>query len=647
MKKNIIYIGTLAMALSLSACSDFFLDLEPTDQQTEANYYKSASEFEAAANSTYSFYGFHDLTEKVNGTNYTHTVYNIWDNNSDVIAGVHDAAAGTLGAQTTDAYWSICYAKIRKCNTVILKASEYTGSENISASVGTAKFFRAYQYFWLLRRFGGVPIVLTQLSSDSEELYAARNSRYEVVAQIISDLDDAISSLPDESAYDGHVTKQGAQAFKARVMLFEGTWEKYVGNTTDGDGSSSGAGSTKPSGYPSADNMISEAASLAQSVMNSGKYQLWNAAGTVYEKIAYNYLFNLEDENTNPMGFKKDKNKEYILQIPHDHTSYRGGKNITHSYGGDNNTLGAVTLKWMNMVPCESDGLPYLYSKDYKGYNLMTDIYDNRDSRLTSCIKRPGTYYYMMGSLGADATRYKSADYVTCFDFPTGEPIYYPTLTSSGQTGFQNRKMVSERYNYGDTEESYNYPVLRYAEVLLIYAEAKCEMGNGTISDEDLDKSINLLHDRAGSARISNASVAQANANYQANTGKAGNMTMLQLIRNERAVELRCENERPFDLLRWAVAEEELNSSRLGIVVKNADGTDTQIVNFTYQNGDVTTATFDNSAAPYGFETTEDGSQALIVNDKSQFNMQRKNYLNPIPLNQIQLNGALLQNPGY
>lgn len=647
MKKNIIYIGTLAMALSLSACSDFFLDLEPTDQQTEANYYNSASEFVAAANSTYSFYGFHDLTEKVNGTNYTHTVYNIWDNNSDVIAGVNDASAGTLGAAATDVYWSLCYAKIRKCNTVIEKASAYSGSENIAASVGTAKFFRAYQYFWLLRRFGGVPLVLTQLASDSEELYAARNSRYEVVAQIISDLDDAISSLPDESAYDGHVTKQGAQAFKARVMLFEGTWEKYVGNTTDGDGSSSGAGSNKPSGYPSVETMLTEAATQAQNVMNSGKYQLWNAAGTVYEKIAYCYLFNLEDENTNPMGYTKAQNKEYILQIPHDHTSYRGAKNLTHSYGGDNNTLGAVTLKWMNMVPCVSDGLPYLYSSDYKGYNQMTDIYDNRDYRLTSCVKRPGGTYYMMGNLGADATRYKSADYVTCFNFPAAEPVYYPTLTAAGQTGFQNRKMISERYGYADAEESYNYPVLRYAEILLTYAEAKCELGNGTISDEDLNKSVNLLHDRAGSARISNASVAQANANYQANTGKAGSITMLQLIRNERAVELRNENERPFDLLRWAVAEEEINQSRLGVVVKNADGSDTQIVNFTYQNGDVTTATFDNSAAPYGFETIEDGSQALIVNDKSQFNMQRKNYLNPIPLNQIQLNGALVQNPGY
>ena len=76
--------------------------------------------------------------------------------------------------------------------------------------------------------------------------------------------------------------------------------------------------------------------------------------------------------------------------------------------------------------------------------------------------------------------------------------------------------------------------MLRLAEVYLIYAEAKCELGDGRISDSDLDKSINLLHDRGGSARISNASVAQANANYQANTGKSGNLTMLDLIRNER-----------------------------------------------------------------------------------------------------------------
>ena len=646
MKKYIL--GLLTLALMSTSCSDYFLNLEPTDTQTEANYYQTAAQFEAAANGTYSFYGFKKVTEKVNGINYSHDYGSNWDNNSDIIAGIHTAAAGTLAASERDDYWGLCYAKIRKCNVLLEKAASYTGSDNITVSVATAKFFRAYQYFWLLQRFGGVPIITQTLSTGSEELYASRNSRYEVVSQILSDLKDAIEGLPDESAYDAHVSKQGAQAFKSRVLLFESTWEKYVGDTTDGDGQNSGAGSRKPTDYPSINSMLTEAASLAEAVIASNKYSLWNAESTAYEDIAYNYLFNLEDENTNPMGFKKDNNREFILQVCHDHTSNQTGANITHTFGGDNNTLGAVTLKWMNMVPCKNDGLPYLYSSDYAGYNKMIEIYTNRDSRLTSCVKIPGVKYYMMGNYGADKSLYAKADYVTCFDYPDGIVDYYPSVTVAGVTGFQNRKMISERYGYTkDGEESYNYPIMRLAEVYLIYAEAKCELGNGTISDSDLDKSINVLHKRAGSANISNASIAKANANYLANTGTVGSLTILDLIRNERAVELRNENSRPYDLKRWGIAEVELNANRLGVVLKNADGSDTEIVNYRYQSGESTQPTYTASAAVYGFETLPDGSQALIVNSKSQFNMQRKNYLYPLPLNQLQLNPALLQNPGY
>lgn len=646
--KSIYVSGVLALSLALTSCSDYFLDLAPTDQQTEANYYLNAAQFEDAANGTYSFFGFKKVTEKVNGKDYSHDYGANWDNNSDIIAGVHDAAAGTLAAAENDSYWGLCYAKIRKCNVVLEKAEAYNGTDDISKSVATAKFFRAYQYFWLLQRLGGVPVVTRTLSTGSEELYAARNSRYEVASLILSDLTDAITALPDESAYDGHVTKQGAQAFKARVLLYEATWEKYVKETTDGDGTSDGAGTQKPEGYPSVDNMLNEAVLLADAVISSGKYQLWNADNTPYEKIAYNYLFNLEDENTNPMGFTKDKNHEFILQVCHNHDSNQTGANIVHTFGGDNNTLGAVTLQWMNMVPCTSDGLPYLYSADFAGYDKMTDIYTNRDSRLTSCVKIPGTKYYMMGNYGADKGIYAKADYVTCFDYPDGINDYYPSVTVAGVTGFQNRKMISERHGYNkDGEESYNYPIMRLAEVYLIYAEAKCELGGGNISDSDLDKSINILHKRAGSAPISNASVAEANANYMANTGKAGSMTILDLIRNERAVELRCENARPHDLKRWGIAEQVLNTSRLGVVVKNADGTDTEIVNYRYQSGESTQPTFSPAAAAYGYETLADGSQAIIVNAKSQFNMQRKHYLYPIPLSQIQLNPALTQNPGY
>lgn len=643
-------MGGITMMLAATSCSDYFLNLDPTDTQTEANYYKTAEQFEAAANSTYSFYGFKDVKEKVNGTDYTHNVYNIWDNGSDIITGLNDVVKGTLAASQTDTYWSLCYAKIRKCNVVIEKGAEYTGTEDIKASIATAKFFRAYQYFWLLQRFGGVPLILNTLSSDSEELYAKRSSRYEVVAQILSDLQDAITDLPDESDYSGKVTRQGAQAFKARVLLFEGTWEKYVQETTDGDGVSSGAGSAKPADYPSVTDMLTEAASLANQVIISQKYSLWKAEGTPYEGIAYNYLFNLEDENTNPMGFKKDANKEFILQICHDPVSNKIAKNITHSYGPVGATVlgGSIPLKWMLMVPCVTDGLPYFYSKDYKGFNKMTDIYDNRDYRLTSTVMIPGTTYYIMGTSGADKGTYANADYVTKFDFPDGCIPFYPEITSTGPTGFMNRKMASERKDYGDGDEAYNYPVMRMAEVYLIYAEAKCELGNGTISDEDLNMSINELHKRGGSAPISNASIAQANANYAANTGKSGNLTMLELIRNERAVELRNENARPSDLLRWGIAETELKQNTLGIVVKNSDGSDTEVVNYKYQlNGVEKVCWLPVAAAAYGYETIDDGSQAYVVTPASQVNMTRKNYLYPIPLSQIQLNRNLLQNPGY
>lgn len=636
------------LGVIMTSCTDYFLDLKPLDTQTEANYYQTAKQFEAAANGTYSFYGYKKISEKVNGKDCAHDFGWVWDSNTDLLAGVSNTANGTLAASENDGYWGLCYAKIRKCNILLEKAEQYSGSESIEPYVATAKFFRAYQYYWMLMRFGGVPIVTRPLSSTSGELYMARNSRYEVVGQIIADLRDAIAGLPDETAHDGHVTKQGAQGFLARVLLFEATWEKYVGETTDGDGTREGAGTAKPARYPSVNEMLTEAATLSEKVIDSGFYELWDAKGTPYESIAYNFLFNLEDENTNPMGYPKSRNREFILMDCYDRSSNRSGSNITHTFGGDNNGLGAVTLNWINMVPCVSDGLPYFYSEDYRGFDKMTDIYENRDYRFTSTVKKPGCEYFMMGTLGGNKDRYAKADYVTCFDFPDGVVDYYPSVTSAGVTGFQNRKMISEcSLAQKDGDESYDYPILRLAEIYLIFAEAKCELGNGQISDQDLDKSINVLHKRGGSAPISNASVAKANQNYLKNTGKAGNLTILELIRNERAVELRNEYARQTDLLRWAIAEETINANRLGVVIKNPDGTDTEIVNYHYYSGDTPQPTYTSASNIYGEEILPDGSAALIVNAKSQFNMKRHNYLYPLPISQLQLNENLLQNPGY
>ena len=90
-----------------------------------------------------------------------------------------------------------------------------------------------------------------------------------------------------------------------------------------------------------------------------------------------------------------------------------------------------------------------------------------------------------------------------------------------------------------------------------------------------------------------------------------------------------------------------LNAPRSGMVLKNPDGTDTEVVHATYESGGKTINIYNEAAAAYGLETLEDGSQALIINPKSDFNMSRKFYLYPIPQGQIQLNPALVQNPGY
>lgn len=114
MKKILFAASAIAIAMGMASCSDYFLDLNPTDQQTEANFYKTPEEFEAAANSTYSFYGFGDVSETVNGTKYTSSYYDMLDVNSDILAGINPVAQGILAPSTNDTYWSLCYAKIRR-----------------------------------------------------------------------------------------------------------------------------------------------------------------------------------------------------------------------------------------------------------------------------------------------------------------------------------------------------------------------------------------------------------------------------------------------------------------------------------------------------------------------------------------------------
>ena len=233
MKKivNKIIIGGLC--LSIVSCQKKFIDLDPPAQFSDAVYFKQPSDFKAY---TASFYG------QLPGWN-----FGSMDNGSDLSANAHgngaDLGRGTIAVPSSGG-WN--YSGIRSCNILLSKAASYEGTGDINQYVGEAHFFRAFAYFGLLKEFGGVPIITTALELTSPELQAPRNSRYEVVAQILADLDEAIAKLPTEqlipNTAKGRISNWAAKALKAQVELYEAPWEKYVGQEPDGDGTSVGAG---------------------------------------------------------------------------------------------------------------------------------------------------------------------------------------------------------------------------------------------------------------------------------------------------------------------------------------------------------------------------------------------------------------------
>lgn len=594
--KKIIYIILPCVIAFFTSCEDDFIDLTPLSDITDEVYYTEAEHFLTGSNRFYT---------NLMGWRDDQGIFS--DHGSDLVGFFEDGGMQSYGrgetiAPVDDDYYTDTYEVIRDINLLIERAADYSGEESIVEYVAAAKFHRAWQYFFLVQRFGGVTLVTKSLGVDSEELYAPRNSRYEVVAQIIADLDEAIAGLPNEanigSEDKGKFSKEAAMAFKADVLLHEATWMKYVGTTTDGDGTSTGAGSagfddSKITPY------LQEVVTLTQSVMNSGVFELWDY-NDVLDDLSSNFLFNLEDSGSNPAGLDKSSNKEFILYGKYDFTLRQAGVLVSHVYEGRLKP----SRKMMDLFLC-TDGLPISDSPLFQGYNQTQDEYQNRDKRMRAYF----TYHRNLG------------------DIPqTGDIV----LNGTGNFGYFNSKFMS--WNWGTIDayritktESYDLPLLRLAEVYLMYAEALYEL-NGELTDAEMNESINLIKARAGLPSISNAFLT------------ANNMDIETEIKRERAIELYAESaSRYTDLRRWGIAEDVLGETIYGAVI---EGT-------VYEGNDTLYTPGGYSYAPESTTTGVGERECLVVQPASTRNFSRDNYLFPLPTSQTNLNDALLQNPGY
>lgn len=662
---NRIFIAS-ALTFSLSACSDF-LNKEPLSQGTEAIVFKTPEHFEQAAYYLYDLYGWD---------------YNAMDRNLD-ISGLGSNGGGT--APESSGSWGGPYGQIRDCNILLEKAEEYAGDKNaISHAVGTAHFFRAWQYFKLLKTYGGVPIADHSLDLTDPTLQAPRNSRYEVANFIINDLKEAVKLLTKEKdipdADKGKISKEAAQSFLARVALYEGTWEKYVpsiGYDLDGDGTNSGAGTAKPEGYPSVTELLTLAKTMSKDVITeaeTGTFKLWNEC----DSLSYYYLFNIDDAEGNIPNFKgkgKATNKEFIIYRKYDFNIAKPNKNISHTVIVGLAT--SISQQFGESFLCRN-GLPIRIcytgnmanaqnNPQFEGYKTFVGEYRNRDYRFISCTYIPDRTFWSSRvedgrQLTATGKPYPDPVFPQNDEvYNPGDPAYSnscgvfkPTLrNNSTASGYSSRKYLIEGANRPSNTESADYPNLRLAEVHCIYAEATCELNGGNISDEDLDFSINKNRARARVAPLTNALIANVwdagYWDYEQNKTVCKKMNMLDEIRRERACELFGEGHRMDDLKRWGIAHINLVGQKLGHYVLGT----------AYETEKANSAQYFGEPCYYpekyplrygiyeGTGKNDPDYGRSIANDPTTLNFIQRDYLTPLPLDQMRLNTNLKQNPGW
>lgn len=620
--KRLIYIFSLLISIALFSGCDDFLTKEPLDKITDVNLTYTAEECKLYVNQFYtSFWG--------SPSSYIYHIdrgsdnllsYNYSDNN-DLIENLHVVPATNEGWGTTE------WGKIRSVNFLLNNYQKSEEQGKAEKYIGEARFFRAMLYYeQFLRKFGGAPWIEKELTLESEELYQPRLKRNELADKILADLDWAIEKLPSKNEQEtGRISKEVAMLYKARIALFEGTWEKYHANTVF-------------AGEGNARKYIEEAAKMSLAVINSGLFDLDN----VNKTDGYHILFNRKDYSDS---------KEIMLWKKFDRS--QGLWHNDNRNPGRNGSGVGLTRSLVESYLCiDTDGKakPIRLASAYKGDDNILTVVANRDPRLSQTMFIPGRARTIDGN-----------DTIVIFTKPN---INYSD-TEKCSTGYELAKGADS-----DADEQVTVTgsikgsiIFRYAEALLIYAEAKAELEQ--ITQADLDMTVNRLRDRVNMPHLTlDVGYVDPNGEFTVARGYDGVpvSNLLQEIRRERRVELACEGYRYDDLKRWR-AHHLWNHDKIQ-GAKTAQFKDLSWLIDYFENYPVPAAIsggkgeFMKNVAKWTPECTEGDNywtddegyfapyQRYIPDGHFQFD-PKKSYLMPIPTEQLVLNPSLEQNPGW
>ena len=313
MKNIILKYFTIILFLTLNACESD-LDLFPLDQISTNDYWNNANDLKLYVNQ------FYPSAFAVQGSDRYEYIFAA-DIESDDMIHVQEIPK-LQGSRVVPATGGWSYSNIRSVNYFLANYQKCQSSfDEYKAYLGEALFFRAFYYFNLVRVYGDVPYINKPLETNSEELYLARTPRNQVIDSIVADLDRAIQYLPSGKQLGGtRLSADVALAFKSRVCLFEGTWEKYHA------GSVFGVANSNPQKY------LQLAVQAAEAVMQTGMYSIYTTG-----KPDWDYFFFAEIDYSNNPEVLFWKKYDVTIGLGHARqfqtaTGKSGGMGLTKSF---------------------------------------------------------------------------------------------------------------------------------------------------------------------------------------------------------------------------------------------------------------------------------------------------------------------------
>lgn len=545
-KLYIIGISLLAILLQ-TGCSDDFLNLKPIAQVTDESFYTTFDNVDMTVTAAYS-------RLKFNGYDYN-SILATQAACDDVEVGGENASDGAdwklidqlihdAGNPQLENLWAINYKGIRLANSALNYLPNFLEEEPESAKerIAECKFLVAFYHFQLLQTYGGIPIIQDVLSP--EEFYPSRNSIAEVLQFIESELEEAIPDLKTRSELGsddiGRASKGAAQALLAKAYLYESSYAKYHSGDERFEG---------------CELKFDKALQYAEDVISSNEYKLVGIDGERYdswwgEKYStdgktiggFRWVFSVDGDNS----------QESVFEVQ----NAVDGRSWMHTTG--NGITVYTTCRYSQLNPTTYYG----YGFDIPSYYLQ-NAFKNADVRETGLSAENSEIIDQRADPRFNTTIGLEGDLMLTRKGvkTSGDLVWDSMIVSYAPCNSACRKYESHPDEsilnpdkVANESGAINWKLIRYADVVLIAAEAAYENGNNSRALE----LVNMIRTRA---RNSNNNPDQSTWIYPKNLSS---ISLADII-HERRIEFALETSRFFDLVRWNKCDQFINGSELAL----------------------------------------------------------------------------------